>query len=151
LDSVSNDRNPPRLLIDWSIVWALRCLTEALPGQIALLFLCTHYSGVCSERRRAASHDTRHGSPLRQGNLAAMGSCLHQAFWLAAALCFVGVVAILIGYWLVCLPLGHALGSTHQVGLRGYWIGLLVGLVVAFLQVGRLQVMSRRALDSPER
>jgi MATE family multidrug resistance protein len=64
----------------------------------------------------------------------------------------VSFLAILIGYWFVCLPLGHTLGTTRYLGgpygLEGYWVGLLAGLfVVASLQVGRLIVISRRALN----
>jgi MATE family multidrug resistance protein len=36
----------------------------------------------------------------------------------------------LIGYWVVALPLGAFLAWRTPLGLRGLWIGLLVGLVV---------------------
>ena len=36
----------------------------------------------------------------------------------------------LIGYWVIALPLGATLAWRTPLGLRGLWIGLLVGLVV---------------------
>lgn len=47
----------------------------------------------------------------------------------------VTLIASLIAYWLVCLPLGYVLGLTDWVvapmGARGYWLSLVVGVAVS--------------------
>lgn len=36
----------------------------------------------------------------------------------------------LVGYWVVCLPIGYILANFTKLGARGYWIGLTIGLFV---------------------
>ena len=52
------------------------------------------------------------------------------------------VVANTIGYWVIALPLGYFLALHTNLGLRGLWIALTVGLVVVGL--GLAGYISRR-------
>ncbi|WP_286231787.1 MATE family efflux transporter [Neobacillus mesonae] len=40
-------------------------------------------------------------------------------------------VMTLFAYWAICLPVGYVLAHYTQLGVRGYWIGLTVGLLAA--------------------
>lgn len=42
----------------------------------------------------------------------------------------VGMIAALVGYWVIGLPVGYALCFTRGMGVQGLWIGLSVGLIV---------------------
>ncbi len=53
----------------------------------------------------------------------------------------------LVAYWLIGLPLGHALGFRIGLGARGVWIGLIAGLVAAAaMLLARYRRVSRRPL-----
>lgn len=40
-------------------------------------------------------------------------------------------IMTLVAYWLICLPVGYGLAHFTELGARGYWIGLTVGLLAA--------------------
>lgn len=40
-------------------------------------------------------------------------------------------VMTLIAYWLICLPAGYLLAHFTNLGARGYWLGLTIGLLAA--------------------
>jgi MATE family multidrug resistance protein len=42
----------------------------------------------------------------------------------------VAMIAALVGYWLVGLPVGYELCFAAGLGVQGLWIGLSVGLIV---------------------
>ena len=42
----------------------------------------------------------------------------------------VAMVAALVGYWVIGLPVGYALCLNGGMGVRGLWIGLSIGLIV---------------------
>ena len=42
----------------------------------------------------------------------------------------VAMVAALVGYWVIGLPVGYALCFAGGMGVQGLWIGLSVGLIV---------------------
>ncbi|MEN0000925.1 MAG: MATE family efflux transporter [Pseudomonadota bacterium] len=55
------------------------------------------------------------------------------------------VIATLICYWIVALPLAYGLGVPLQIGPNGIWIGYGIGLVLAsIVLVGRFWVKSRQ-------
>ncbi|UII57910.1 MATE family efflux transporter [Cytobacillus spongiae] len=43
----------------------------------------------------------------------------------------VSFVLTLIAYWLICLPVGYSLAHFTNLGVKGYWIGLTIGLLIA--------------------
>jgi MATE family multidrug resistance protein len=56
------------------------------------------------------------------------------------------MVAALLGYWVLALPIGWALAFPAGVGIRGLWYGMLVGLFsvgVALLLVWVRRLRSR--------
>jgi multidrug resistance protein, MATE family len=40
-------------------------------------------------------------------------------------------IMTLVAYWLICLPAGYLLAHFTELGARGYWIGLTIGLLAA--------------------
>ncbi|WP_147535282.1 MATE family efflux transporter [Bacillus marasmi] len=51
----------------------------------------------------------------------------------------------LIGYWLICLPLGYFLAQSTKLGAIGYWLGLTVGLfAVGIVLVVRLHIIQKK-------
>ncbi len=52
------------------------------------------------------------------------------------------------GFWGIAIPVGLYLGFERDLGARGLWWGLVVGLAaVAAAQVGRVRVMLRRKIE----
>jgi MATE family multidrug resistance protein len=43
----------------------------------------------------------------------------------------IAFIMTLVAYWLICLPTGYALANFTNLGARGYWIGLTIGLLAA--------------------
>ena len=43
----------------------------------------------------------------------------------------IAFIMTLVAYWLICLPTGYLLANFTNLGARGYWIGLTVGLLAA--------------------
>jgi MATE family multidrug resistance protein len=57
------------------------------------------------------------------------------------------MVAALLGYWVLALPAGWALAFPGELGVRGLWYGMLVGLFavgVSLLGVWIRRLRSRR-------
>lgn len=51
----------------------------------------------------------------------------------------VAFVMTLVAYWFICLPVGYGLAHFTELGARGYWIGLTIGLLAAGIALsGRL-------------
>lgn len=64
----------------------------------------------------------------------------------------IALLASVVAYWMICLPMGYVLGLTDWVtpamGAKGYWIGLVVGVgVSAVLLVVRYRQVSRAHSD----
>ena len=59
------------------------------------------------------------------------------------------VVANLLGFWIIGLPLGYWLAFTQNLGPAGLWWGLVIGL--SAVAIGLLWVVSRRARQSRSR
>ena len=63
----------------------------------------------------------------------------------------IAMIAALIGYWLIGLPVGYALCFAFGMGVQGLWIGLSVGLIVVAIalvawwarRISSLQVAAR--------
>ncbi|WP_071459659.1 MATE family efflux transporter [Bacillus massilinigeriensis] len=54
-------------------------------------------------------------------------------------------IMTLIAYWLICLPAGHVLAHYTQLGAKGYWIGLTLGLFAAAIALSiRLLYIQKR-------
>ncbi|AZU61859.1 MATE family efflux transporter [Neobacillus mesonae] len=54
-------------------------------------------------------------------------------------------VMTLFAYWAICLPVGYVLAHYTQLGARGYWIGLTVGLLAAGIALSiRLLYIQKR-------
>ncbi|MED4205062.1 MATE family efflux transporter [Neobacillus mesonae] len=54
-------------------------------------------------------------------------------------------VMTLFAYWAICLPVGYVLAHYTQLGVRGYWIGLTVGLLAAGIALSiRLLYIQKR-------
>ncbi|GHH96895.1 MATE family efflux transporter [Neobacillus kokaensis] len=54
-------------------------------------------------------------------------------------------IMTLFAYWAICLPIGYALAHYTQLGARGYWIGLTVGLLAAGIALSiRLLYIQKR-------
>jgi MATE family multidrug resistance protein len=43
----------------------------------------------------------------------------------------IAFIMTLVAYWLICLPTGYLLANFTNLGARGYWIGLTIGLLAA--------------------
>ncbi|MEH7419429.1 MATE family efflux transporter [Neobacillus drentensis] len=43
----------------------------------------------------------------------------------------IAFIMTLVAYWLICLPAGYLLANFTNLGARGYWIGLTIGLLAA--------------------
>ncbi|MDQ0157146.1 MATE family efflux transporter [Robertmurraya andreesenii] len=61
----------------------------------------------------------------------------------------IAFVITLIAYWLVCLPIGYLLAHFANLGARGYWIGLTIGLLAAGVALSaRLIYIQKRKFQS---
>jgi MATE family multidrug resistance protein len=60
----------------------------------------------------------------------------------------VPMAIVVVAYWLIGLPLGHALAFRFDLGARGLWMGLIAGLTAA---AALLTVRFRRVAARPER
>ena len=60
----------------------------------------------------------------------------------------VPMVILVINYWFVCIPFGIWLGIYKNMGVRGFWLSLVLGLTLAATALFiRLYVISKRHLD----
>ena len=58
-------------------------------------------------------------------------------------------VMALIGYWLICLPVGYLLATFTNFGATGYWVGLTVGLLAVGVTLSiRLSHIQKKIINS---
>ncbi|MBS4175117.1 MATE family efflux transporter [Bacillus sp. FJAT-49736] len=64
----------------------------------------------------------------------------------------ISFIMTLIAYWLICLPAGYLLANFTSLEVRGFWIGLTLGLLAAgiCLSVRLLYIQKRRFAGSIE-
>lgn len=63
----------------------------------------------------------------------------------------IAFVMTLIAYWFICLPSGYLLAHFTDLGARGYWIGLTIGLLAAGIALStRLIYIQKRRYSSIE-
>ncbi|WP_462409824.1 MATE family efflux transporter [Neobacillus sp. Marseille-QA0830] len=61
----------------------------------------------------------------------------------------IAFVMTLVAYWLICLPAGYGLAHYTDLGVRGYWIGLTIGLLAAGIALSsRLVYIQKRKYSS---
>jgi multidrug resistance protein, MATE family len=58
-------------------------------------------------------------------------------------------IMALIGYWLICLPVGYMLAKFTNFGATGYWVGLTVGLLAVGVTLSiRLSYIQKKIANS---
>jgi multidrug resistance protein, MATE family len=59
-------------------------------------------------------------------------------------------IMTLIAYWLICLPVGYGLANFTNLGARGYWLGLTVGLLAAGIALSwrLIYIQKRKFIDT---